>query len=585
MASVAAGHDGGALRALRANIWIAGVRGRLALLFAMTFVSASLAAAGPLFMRHLVDALGAHPLAVPLVLTIGYPLTRMTGLWIIQARVILMAWVMEGAKARYAAGALAHVLRLGRDFRLEQGAAGLARLIERGATGLEASIRSTQVALFQVGLEALFSGLVLARVIGPGFGLVVLAVMAGYAAVAIAFTRRQVKLRREVNVRDSASNRRLLDTLSNFDAVQAFDAAAHETARYAARATQAALAVRVQAANSLMNMAWQAIEATALAGVITLAAHEVLAHRMSVGTLVMIQVYLMQVFANMAGLGVVYADARQGFVDLGQLQTVLDRPPPIADAPRARPLIAPRGEVTFEHVSFAYDAARPILADVSFTVPAGRSLAIVGATGAGKTTIGHLLLRLHEPDAGVIRIDGVNLRDVTLASLRATVGFVPQDTQLFDDTLGYNIRYGRPDASEAEVADAARHAQLADFIAALPAGYHTLIGERGLKLSGGERQRIAIARLALKRPRVFLFDEATAALDSITERAVQRALAEVAAGHTRLIIAHRLSTVVDADEILVLAGGHVVERGDHASLLVLGGRYAALWAQQAANPG
>ena len=265
MAETARTLDGGALRALRANLWSAGargVRGRLAVAFAMTFVSASLAAAGPLFMRRLVDALGAYPVAAPLILTIGYPLTRMTGLWVIQARVILMAGIMEGAKARYAADALEHILTLGRAFRLERGAVGLARLIERGAVGLEASIRSTQVALFQVGLEAAFSGVVLARVIGPGFGLVVLLVMLGYAVVAIGFTRQQVKLRRRINEHDSAANRRLIDTLFNYDAVQAFDAAAHETCRYAAaRAEQAAFAVRVQTANSLMNMAWQMLEA------------------------------------------------------------------------------------------------------------------------------------------------------------------------------------------------------------------------------------------------------------------------------------------------------------------------------------
>jgi ATP-binding cassette subfamily B protein len=587
MAETARALDAGALRALRTSLWSAGargVRGRLVLAFGMTFISASLAAAGPLFMRRLVDALGADPFAAPLILTIGYPLTRMTGLWVIQARVILMATIMEGAKARYAADALAHVLTLGRTFRLEHGAAGLSRLIERGALGLEASIRSTQVALFQVGLEAAFSGVVLAGVIGPVFGLAVLLIMLCYASVAIGFTRQQVKLRRRVNEHDGAANRRLIDTLSNYDAVQAFDAAAHETRRYtAARAEQAAFAVRAQATNSLMNMAWQLLEAVALAGVVTAAAHEVLAHRMSVGTLVMIQVYLMQVFANMTGLGVVYSDARQGFVDLGQTQAVLDRRPPIADPPRARLLRARQGEVVFEHVSFAYDPARPILSDISFVVPPGRTTAIVGATGAGKTTLGHLLLRLHEPTAGAIRIDGEDIRDASLASLRAAVGVVPQDAQLFDDTLGYNIRYGRLDASDAEVREAARHARLAGFIESLPLRYETRIGERGLKLSGGERQRIAIARLALKRPRVFLFDEATSSLDTITERAVLRALAEVSAGHTRVVIAHRLSTVAEADEIMVLNAGRIVERGRHADLLPRGGAYAALWAEQAAR--
>ena len=299
----------------------------------------------------------------------------------------------------------------------------------------------------------------------------------------------------------------------------------------------------------------------------------------------MIQVYLMQVFANMAGLGVVYSDARQGFVDLGQLQAVLDRPPLIAQPHRARPLLARQGEVVFDHVSFAYDPARPILTATSPSSSPARacSIAIVGATGAGKTTLGYLLLRLHEPTAGTIRIDGEEIRSASLASLRTAVGVVPQDAQLFDDTLGYNIRYGRLSASDAEVREAARHAQLADFIESLPLGYEARIGERGLKLSGGERQRIAIARLALKRPRVFLFDEATSSLDTITERAVQRALADVSEGHTRLVIAHRLSTIAGADEILVINAGRIVERGRHADLLPRGGAYAALWAKQAAR--
>lgn len=587
MTEAARALDSSALRALRANLWSAGARGaggRLAAAFAMTFVSASLAAAGPLFMRRLVDAIGAYPTATPLILAVGYPLIRMSGLWVIQARVILMANIMEGAKARYAAGALAHILTLGRTFRQEHGAAGLSRLIERGVLGLEASIRSTQVALFQVGLEAAFSGVVLASVIGPAFGLVVFLVMLCYAAVAIGFTRQQVKLRQRVNEYDSSANRRLIDTLSNYDAVQSFDTAAHEIKRYAAtRAEQATFAVRVHAANSLMNMAWQMLEAVALASVIIAAAHEVLTQRMSIGTLVMIQVYLMQVFANMMGLGVVYSDARQGFVDLGQLQEVLDRPPPIADLPHVQPLCVSRGEVVFEHVSFAYDPARSILSDVSFVVPPGRMLAIVGATGAGKTTLGQLLLRLHEPSAGAIRIDGEDICDVSLASLRAAVGVVPQDTQLFDDTLSYNIRYGRLSATDAEVRDAARQAQLTGFIESLPDGYETSIGERGLKLSGGERQRIAIARLAIKRPRIFLFDEATSSLDTITERAVQRALAEVSEARTRIVIAHRLSTIVDADEIIVLNAGRIVERGQHADLLGRGGVYAAYWAEQVAS--
>jgi ABC-type transport system involved in Fe-S cluster assembly fused permease/ATPase subunit len=314
--------------------------------------------------------------------------------------------------------------------------------------------------------------------------------------------------------------------------------------------------------------------------VLVLAARDVAAGRMSVGALVMVQVYMLQVFGNMLGLGQVYSDARQGFVDLGQLQAVLETPPALADAPSAPALAVSGARVVFDDVVFGYDPARPILRGVSFEIPPGRTLAIVGASGAGKTTCAHLLLRAYDPQSGAVRIDGQALRDVTGDSVRAAIGLVAQDTQLLDESLGYNIRYGRPEASDAEVVEAARAAALDGFIADLPDGYETRIGERGLKLSGGERQRIAIARLILKGPPIFLFDEATSSLDSLTERAIQAELLALSRGRTRLIIAHRLATIVDADEIIVLDAGRVVERGDHAALRSAGGPYAALWARQ-----
>jgi ATP-binding cassette subfamily B protein len=352
-------------------------------------------------------------------------------------------------------------------------------------------------------------------------------------------------------------------------------------ARYgAARTAQAAAAVRAQASISLMNIAWRALEAVALCGVLALAAADVRDGRMSVGGLVMVQVYLLQVFSNMLGLGNVYSDARQGFVDLGQLQALVETPPAIVDVPGAPPLMVRQGRVVFDHVTFGYDPGRPILRDVSFEIPPGRTVAIVGATGAGKTTIGHLLLRAYDASGGVIQVDEQDISGVTRSSLRAAIGVVPQDTQLLDDTVLYNIRYGRPDATEAEVREAARHAALDAFVDSLPEGYDTRIGERGLRLSGGERQRVAIARLVLKGPPIFLFDEATSSLDTLTERAIMASLRALSSGHTRLLIAHRLSTVVDADEILVLDRGRIVERGDHASLLAAAGPYAALWARQ-----
>jgi ABC-type transport system involved in Fe-S cluster assembly fused permease/ATPase subunit len=586
MAARAPTNDGRALRALRANLWPSGawgIKARLLAVLAMTLVSSMLAAAGPLFMRRLVDSLAAMPLiAAPLLLTIGYPLTRATGLAIIQARVILAATVMEGAKARFAMAALTRVLGLGRRFRLDRGAGAIARTLERGVLGLEWSIRSTHVVLFQVLLEAILSCVVIWRVIGPRFGLILLGVMTGYAVIAVAFTRRQVRLRRKINQHDTAAASLLVDTLLNYDAVESFAAAPHEVARYgAARVAQAAAAVRGQVAISLMNIAWQGLEALALGVVLTLAATAVVRGRMSVGELVMVQVYMMQVFSNMSGLGFVYSDARQGFVDLGDLQAVMDQPPEVSDVARARPLAVAAGDVSFDDVVFGYDPARPIVRGLSFEIAAGHTVALVGASGAGKTTLGHLLLRFHDVQSGAIRIDGQDIRDVSHASLRAAIGFVPQDTQLFDESLLYNIRYGRLDASDADVVEAARRAALAPFIDSLPDGYQTRIGERGLKLSGGERQRIAIARLILKAPPILLFDEATSSLDTLTEQAILVSLCEISEGRTRLVIAHRLSTIVDADEIVVLDQGRMVERGDHTALLRQGGAYAAMWNRQA----
>jgi ATP-binding cassette subfamily B protein len=580
------GADALALKALASNLWPAGrwrLKTPLLVIFGMTFVSSSLAVIAPLFVRALVDAL-SHPArgAAPIALAIAYPALRCAGLAIIQARVILTAFVMEGVKARYAVVAYDRILGLGRRFHLGRSTGALARVLERGAAGLETSIRSTHVVLFQVFLEGALACVVISRVIDGAFALILAAVIAGYAVMAITFTGRQVRLRRVRNAQDNAANALVVDGLLNHDLVSAFGARDFEVGRYAsARQQQARTTARVQAAVSSMFVGWQSIEALALGGVLLLAAHDVEAGRMSVGALVMVQVYLLQVFGNMGGLGIVYSDARQAFVDLGELESVLALQSEVHDAPCAPALPAPRGHVRFEHVSFGYDAARPVLRGVTLDIPQGRTLAIVGASGAGKTTLAHLLLRWFDPQGGRIVIDGHDLRDVGQESVRDAIGLVPQDTQLFNASIGDNIRYGRPDASDAAVEEAARGAALHRFVSSLPHGYDTQIGERGLKLSGGERQRIAVARLILKDPAVLVFDEATSSLDSLTEAAVLTALRRIARGRTCLVIAHRLATVADADEIAVLDHGRVIERGDHAGLIAAGGAYAALWARQA----
>jgi ATP-binding cassette, subfamily B, heavy metal transporter len=578
--------DAPALRALRTSLWLAGgwnLRLRLAAVLAMAFVSAALAAIAPLFLRRLIDALSVSARGgVPIALAFAYPAVRFLGLGTIQVRVILTAAIMEGVKARFAVTAFGHILGLPRAFHLDRNTGALARALERGVAGLETSVRSTHVVLFQVLLEATLVCVVLSQVISWTFALILLAVMMGYAAIAIVCTRWQTRARRLRNQYDSTANGRAVESLLNIDVVRAFGRTPYEIDRYAAAKTaQSRVAVRVAAAVSSMNIGWQALEAVAVGAMLSLAAIEVGSGAMKISQLVLAQIYMMQVFANMTGLGLVYNDARQGFVDLAELQNVLDRPAEPHDAPGAPALTAPHGRVVFDRVSFGYRRDRRVLDDVSLEIPPGRTLALVGASGAGKTTIGALLLRFHDIASGRILIDGQDIAAVSRASLREAIGVVPQDTHLFNDTLAFNIRYGRLTASDEEVRQAARHAALDTFIESLPDGYDTVVGERGLKLSGGERQRIALARLFLRRPRILLFDEATSSVDSLTEAVIQRSIRELSQGRTTLIIAHRLSTIADADEIAVIDHGRVAERGAHHTLLARGGVYARLWERQA----
>jgi ATP-binding cassette subfamily B protein len=521
-------------------------------------------------------------LAAPILLVLAYPAARFMGLAIIQLRVILTSAVMDGVRERFAVGAFDHILRLPRAFHLARNTGTLTRVLDRGSAGLESSIRATHVVIFQVLLEALLVCVVLAQVISWRFGLILLVVMAGHAVVAITFTAWQLALRKKRNDRESAASGLAHESLANWDLMRAFGREAGEVGQYAAaRRALGRFGVLAQAADSSMNIAWQALQALALTGILALAAADVIAGRMTIAELVLAQVYMLQVFGNMIGLGYVYNEARQGFADLAELQRLLDQPKDAPDPPGAQPLVARAGHVVFDRVSFGYTPGRAAVEEVSLKILPGRTLALVGASGAGKTTLGRLLLRLYDPTAGAIRVDNQDIRTVSRASLAAAIGVVSQDTQLFNETIAYNIRYGRPEASDEEVEAAAREAALHAFIAALPQGYATRVGERGLRLSGGERQRLAIARLFLARPRIFVFDEATSSVDSLTETAIQAGLARVAAGHTTLVIAHRLSMVVDADEIAVIDAGRVVERGDHASLLAAGGRYAELWRTQA----
>jgi ATP-binding cassette subfamily B protein len=384
-----------------------------------------------------------------------------------------------------------------------------------------------------------------------------------------------------MNARDSEANSKSVDALLNYETVKYFANEAHEAERYD-RSLQAyeRAAVRSETTLALLNVGQGIIIAGGLIGVMLLAAQGVAAGRMTVGDFVLVNAYLVQLYLPLNFLGMVYRNVKQSLVDLEQMLALLEVVPEITDRDGAPPLAVSEGAVAFRHVDFRYDPRRPILEDIDFRIEPGHTVAIVGPSGAGKSTIARLLFRFYDVDVGAIEIDGQDIRDVTQDSLRRAIGVVPQDTVLFNDSILYNIAYGRPGASRAEIEDAARFARIHDFVTRLPDGYDTVVGERGLKLSGGEKQRVAIARVILKAPEILIFDEATSALDTKTEREIQASLAEVAAGRTTLIIAHRLSTIVDADQILVLDNGHIVERGHHRELIALGGVYATMWARQ-----
>jgi len=575
-----------AVRRLAPYLWPPdwGLRGRVLVSLAFLIGAKVINVYVPLLYKGAVDALSpghAAVITVPVALVIGYGIARVGAQLFAELRDAVFAKVGQRAVRRLALATFRHLHALSLRFHLERQTGGLSRAIERGIRGTEFLL---SYMLFNV-VPTLFEILLVCAILWgfyrATFALATLATIIAYIAFTFSVTDWRIKFRREMNERDSEANTRAIDSLLNFETVKYFANEAHEAQRFdqALRAYERA-AVRSQTTLSALNIGQGIIIATGLVTVMLLAGFGVAAGRMTVGDFVLVNSYLVQLYSPLNVLGMVYRNIKQSLTDLESMFRLLSVKAEIEDRPGAPALAVPRGEVVFDRVSFHYDPRRPILAEVSFRVPPGGTVAIVGPSGAGKSTIARLLFRFYDVHAGAIRIDGQDLRDVTQDSLRRAIGVVPQDTVLFNDTVRYNIAYGRPGASDAEIEEAARHARIHDFIASLPDGYQSQVGERGLKLSGGEKQRVAIARVILKAPRILIFDEATSALDTKTEHEIQANLDEVSAGRTTLVIAHRLSTVVNADEILVLDQGRIVERGDHAALLAEGGVYAAMWARQ-----
>ena len=538
----------------------------------------------PILYKQAVDALSPGDptvIVLPLGILFAYGLVRVLALAFGELRDAVFAKVGQRAIRTVALETFRHLHWLALRFHLDRQTGGLNRAIERGTKGIEFLLSFMLFNVLPTILEILLVCGILWRLYGFWFAAVTFGTIGGYILFTLVITEWRLKFRREMNRSDSEANTKAIDSLLNYETVKYFGNEEHEARRFdtSLRRYERA-AVRSKSSLSLVNIGQGAIVASGLTAVMIMAGRGVIAGDMTVGDFVLVNAYLIQLYLPLNFLGFVYREIKQSLIDMEAMFRLLSEDPEVRDPPGARALDARNGEIAFEGVSFGYDSRRPILRNVSFTVPAGRTVAIVGASGAGKSTVSRLLFRFYDAQEGRITIDGQDIRQVTQKSLRAEIGIVPQDTVLFNDTIYYNIAYGRPGASPAEVEEAARLAHIHDFVMGLPDGYQAMVGERGLKLSGGEKQRVAIARTILKRPRILLFDEATSALDSHTEKEIQASLREVSANHTTLVIAHRLSTVVDADEIIVLDKGRIAERGNHAALLAKGGKYASMWKKQ-----
>jgi ATP-binding cassette subfamily B protein len=569
------------IRNLLPYIWA--YRGRVSFAL-LCLVAAKLANVGvPLVFKQIVDSLTAQQavLAVPLALLAMYGLLRFSMSLFTELRELVFTRVTQQAVRNIALQVFRHLHALSLRFHLERQTGGLTRDIERGTRSIGTLISYTIYSILPTLVEV---GLVLA-ILGmryeTSFVWITVGALTLYIAFTVLVTNWRTRLRREANEIDSAANSRAIDSLLNYETVKYFNNEEYEAHRYDQQLRKwEAAQVKSQISLSFLNLGQAAIIALAVTLIMWRAAVGVTNGTMTVGDIVLVNGLLIQLYIPLNWLGVLYREIRQALTDIERMFALKAEQREIADAPDAVPLPAGPCAVRFEHVGFSYDAKRQILFDVDFSIPAGGTVAVVGHSGSGKSTLARLLFRFYDVQSGAVRVNGMDIRRLTQASLRAAIGIVPQDTVLFNDTIYYNIQYGRPEASHAEVIAAAQAAHIHDFVESLPDKYDTRVGERGLKLSGGEKQRVAIARALLKNPPILIFDEATSALDSKSEKAIQAELERISVGRTTLVIAHRLSTVMNADEILVLDGGRIVERGTHRALLERGGLYAQMWALQ-----
>ncbi len=581
--------DWATLRKLLPYLW----RYRWRVVFALAFmVGAKVANVGvPLLLKELVDSMSIPAgdvravLVVPIGLLLAYGGLRLSTTLFTELRELVFARATEGTARSISLQVFRHLHSLSLRFHLERQTGGMTRDIERGTRAVHSLISYSLYSIVPTLIEVAMVLTLLGVKFDARFAWITIAALVCYIVFTITVTNWRTQFRRQVNELDSTSHTRAIDSLLNYETVKYFNNEDFEAGRYDESLERLRRAqLKAQTTLSMLNTGQQLIIATGLVAMLWLATSGVVEGRLTLGDLVMVNAFMIQLYIPLNFLGVIYREIKQSLTDLDKMFTLMSRAREVDDAPGAPALAVREGVVAFSHVRFAYEPARPILHDVSFEIPAGRTVAVVGPSGSGKSTLARLLYRFYDVGEGSITIDGQDIRTITQSSLRQAIGIVPQDTVLFNDTVAYNIAYGRPGATREEIEAAARAARIHDFIVSTPKGYDTAVGERGLKLSGGEKQRVAIARTLLKNPPIMIFDEATSALDSANERAIQAELQGVARNKTALVIAHRLSTVVDAHQILVMEHGRIVERGTHAELLQLDGRYASMWRLQQNTP-